>query len=556
MTTSQPRAQRRSEPLCAAACCITLLALCSFTTPTLAQPSATSTTTTHYQAGTTTTFGPAASETATPAARYGPQGEAPPPAEYGGEAQSSSAAYETQAGEMPKPPAFRTGPLKITLGGFIELATIWRNRNETADVGSSFSAIPLGSSPQSAVSEFRFSARQSRISLLIQGDPYAGAHVEGYFETDFLGAAPTANSVESNSYNLRMRNIYARFITDSGFYLLAGQSWSLTTLYRQGLEPRQEDAPLTIDAQYVVGFNWLRVPQVRLVQKLNDVLSVGFSLESPQAIISTSNNVPSSVKVDGTSVSLSPYPSGTIFNNTGGSLLNPTTTYSLDVAPDMVLKAAADTAFGHYELYGLGRFFRSSVAGNDETTFGGGVGAGAIIPIVPDLLKVQASGLWGRGIGRYASGQLPDVIIKPDGSLSPVSEYDLLLGAQFTPNSDLTLYGYVGREKAGSDTYSSLITVGDVQLGPYSYGYGSPAYNNSGCYTLGAAASTCVANTSDLNEVTGGLWWKYYSSPLGNLQFGLQAAYIQRHTFGGLGGAPDGSIFVGMASFRYYPYQR
>lgn len=526
------------------------MALGALATPALAQRA----TVVPTPQGTTTTYGPAQynPEVEQPTTTYGPQ--AAYGTQYGTQAQSP-ATYETQAGEMPKPPTFRTGPLRITLGGFIELATIWRNRNETADVGSTFSGIPFGNSPQSAVSEFRFSARQSRISLLIQGDPYEGAHVEGWFETDFLGAAPTANSVESNSYNLRMRNIYARFITDSGFYLLAGQSWSLTTLYTDGLEPRRENVPLTIDAQYVVGFNWLRVPQVRLVQRFNDIFSLGFSLESPQAVISTSNNVPASVSIDGTSVTLSPYPAGTIFNNTGGSLLNSTTTYSLDVAPDMVLKAAADTAFGHYEVYGLGRFFRSSVAGNDETTFGGGVGAGAIIPIVPDILKVQASGLWGRGIGRYGSGQLPDVVVRPDGTLATITGYDLLFGAQLTPRSDVTLYGYVGREKESSATFSSPITAGGVTLGPYAYGYGNTAYNNSGCYTLGAAASTCVGNTSSLNEVTVGMWWKYYSSPLGNLQFGLQGAFVQRNAFGGIGGAPDANIFIGMASFRYYPYQ-
>ncbi len=42
--------------------------------------------------------------------------------------------------------------------------------------------------------------------------------MEGYFEMDFLGAAPTANSNESNSYNLRMRNVYGTYYRqDDGF---------------------------------------------------------------------------------------------------------------------------------------------------------------------------------------------------------------------------------------------------------------------------------------------------------------------------------------------------
>lgn len=548
MTPPEISTAHRPSPLIracgAAALSITLAALAG---PALAQQSVTT-----YRQGTTTTYGPAQA----PAPAYGPQAPAvsyppPPPETYG------SQTYGTQAGETPTPPSFRTGPLTLTVGGFVELATIWRNRNETADVGSSFSAIPFPSSPQYRVSEFRFSARQSRLSFLIQADPYEGAHTEAYFETDFLGAAPTANSVESNSYNLRMRNIYARFITDD-FYFLAGQNWSLATLYQSGLDPRHENVPLTIDAQYVVGFDWLRVPQVRIVGKIDDMFAVGLSLESPQASISTSNTVPATVTIPGVSgpVTLNPYPSGTIYNNTGGSLLNSTTTYSLDVAPDVILKGAADTDFGHYEIYGLARFFRSSVAGNDETTAGGGVGAGAIIPVVPSYLKVQVSGLWGRGIGRYGSGQMPDVVVEPDGSLATLREYHALVGVQFTPNNALTLYGYVGREKASASTFSSTLSVDGVTLGPYSYGYGSPQYDNAGCYTLGAAASTCVGNTSSIDEVSAGLWWKYYQSPLGNLQFGLQGAYLQRNTFGGVGGSPDGNIVIVMGSFRYYPFQQ
>jgi hypothetical protein len=326
-------------------------------------------------------------------------------------------------------------------------------------------------------------------------------------------------------------------------------------MFKHGLTVRDENIPLTIDPQYVVGFNWTREPQVRLARRLNDMLSVGFSLESPQAIIAANNNVPATVTVGSTTFTPNPYP-GTIYNNTGGAYFAPTNTYSLDVAPDLVLKGAADTDFGHFELYGLGRFFRSSVNGNDQTTFGGGVGAGGIIPLIPQVLNLQASGLWGRGIGRYASGQLPDVTVRPDGTLATLTAYHVLIGAQYTPTSLVTIYGYLGREKASARSFVGTLTVGGTLLGPYAYGYGSPAYNNAGCYTLGAAAATCAANTSQLNEISLGGWWKYYQGMLGNLQFGLQGSYVQRDTFGGIGGAPVSGVFIAQASFRFYPYQK
>ena len=37
-------------------------------------------------------------------------------------------------------------------------------------------------------------------------------------------------------------------------------------MYRLGIVPRQENVPLTIDAQYVVGFNWERQAQLRVVK--------------------------------------------------------------------------------------------------------------------------------------------------------------------------------------------------------------------------------------------------------------------------------------------------
>ncbi|HTY48552.1 MAG TPA: hypothetical protein VMB48_02545 [Steroidobacteraceae bacterium] len=455
-------------------------------------------------------------------------------------------------------PAIQAGPVTLTFGGFTELATIYRNKDETADVGSSFNAIPMGSNQQSYISEFRESARQSRLSLLAQGEPYDGAKAEAYFEMDFLGAAPTANSNESNSYNLRMRNIYGKFESDSGWYILGGQSWSLVTLEKKGMEPRDENVPLTIDAQYVAGFNWTRNPQVRLVDKVTDGLWLGLSLESPQATgITTTNNVPT------TAGTPSAFPTDTItqVGNTSGSLYAPTTNYSIDPAPDVVAKIAADPGYGHYELYGLGRWFRSAVGTDTNTSFGGGVGAGMILPLAPQLLSFQLSGLVGKGIARYGSGSMADVVMKPDGALEPVAEYEVLAGFTATPSSAWQLYLYSGREQESRTLYQGILTnAAGTDFGPYYYGLGLPGANNSGCYTLGG---TCAGANRKIDQVTGGFWWKAYRGQLGNVQVGMQMEWLERTLFAGTGGlapgapglAPDANIFIGMFSFRYYPYQ-
>lgn len=457
-----------------------------------------------------------------------------------------SSAPAAAGSDPPAGPGIQAGPLLITFGGFTELALIDRNHDEFADVGSvPFSSIPFPNVENYNLTEFRESARQSRFSMLTQADPWNGVRVEAYLETDFLGAAPTANSRESNSYNLRVRNFYARMTLDSGLSVLAGQSWSLATLYKQGLDARNEDVPLTIDAQYVAGFNWTRNPQLRLVQKFSNAFSLGFSVESPQAVLNTSNNVPST---------LSAYPANTYYNATpsASGLLDSATTYSIDPAPDLILKAALDPGYGHYELYGLGRWFRSAVGTDTNTVFGGGIGGGAILPIVPNVLSIQASGLVGRGIGRYGSAQLSDVTLEPNGTLSTLKGYQALIGLFWKPVPSLQIYGYTGREQLSADYFDQAITTAGVST-LYAYGYGNPLYNNSGCYLLGS--SKCVANPQRVEEVTGGFWWKYYHGPLGNLQLGLQIAYNQLNAFSGVGGAPSTNVFEGMVSFRYYPFQ-
>ena len=59
----------------------------------------------------------------------------------------------------------------------------------------------------------------------------------------------------------------------------------MATQDRVGITPRQENIPLTIDAQYVVGFNWARQWQVRFVKDFDDHrIWAGLSLEEPQVV--------------------------------------------------------------------------------------------------------------------------------------------------------------------------------------------------------------------------------------------------------------------------------
>ena len=104
-------------------------------------------------------------------------------------AMAQAAPDTSQSPSTSTNPALQAGPVTLLFGGFSELATIYRNKDESADVGSSFSGVPMANTEQAYVSEFRETARQSRLSILAQTQDMGGYKAETYFEMDFLGAA-------------------------------------------------------------------------------------------------------------------------------------------------------------------------------------------------------------------------------------------------------------------------------------------------------------------------------------------------------------------------------
>jgi hypothetical protein len=453
-------------------------------------------------------------------------------------------------------PSFYAGPVRITLNGFVELAVITRNRNESEDFASNYnSSIPYPNSHNYDLSEFHLSERQSRFAALAEGPDTGSIHTEAYLETDFGGAGGTANYNESSSFSPRVRHFYADFSDkDNGMFFLFGQTWSMVTAQKAGLEVRSENIPQTIDAQYVPGFSWLRVAQIRFVEKFNDAFSVGVSLENPaeQVTSNTFGSPPAGATIPALATS---------FNNPGATnsftaANNSTATnITTDYLPDVILKAAVDPGWGHYEAFVLNRWFRArdTTAGNQHNveSTGTGYGANILLPVVPKMLDFQAGILAGKGIGRYGSAQLPDVTSNPNTlGLTPLRGLQALLGLTFRPVSTLTTFVYAGKEMVDKQYWN----FNTAKLGNYGYGYGDPLAVNSGCET--EAVGTCAANTSQIISGTVGGWWKWYQGPLGNAQVGITDTYIKREIFSGIGGDPNTNINIVMVSFRYYPFQK
>ena len=421
--------------------------------------------------------------------------------------------------------------VNLQLGGFLASETVYRNNNTASDIGTAFSNLPFANSAGSGMAEFRGTERQSRFSLLAQGDADSDTHLAGYYELDFLGTSPTANAAESNSYTPRTRHVYMTMDwEDAGFHLLAGQTWSLVTLNGKGITPRNEVLPPTIDAQYAVGFDWARQWQIRVVKDWNKRFWAALSLENAQT-----------AGVSGTA------PGGTSNTNSlakGASLSNP---MSFNGYPDAIVKLAWESDFGHYEVYNLLRDFQSrfgptaATQTHKQNSWTDAIGGGITVPILPKVLDVSLSGLFGKGIGRYGTSGLSDAAFAADGSLTPLSGSQYLAQISWHATSAWEVYLAYGEEQL------SATSVGT------GYGYGNGAVaSNAGCSTLGAA---CAPNLKSVSQGNIGFWWSFYKGDFGATKLGVQYSHTTVNTYADNAGfAPSTSEDMVFTSLRYYPF--
>jgi len=456
---------------------------------------------------------------------------------------------------------FQVGGVTVTLGGFAALEGVYRSRNQAGTVDTNFnSGIPFPSSPDYHIPEYRESAQQSRFSLLAQGQIDDAQTLTSYLETDFLSAGTSSNSNQSNSYTLRMRQFFGEYDnTDMGLHVMGGQGWSLATMNRIGMLPRSENVPLTIDAQYVAGFDWQRQPELRVVKDFDDrKLWAGVSLESPQTLFGSSagNNC-----LTGAATTTTTGGGDLEYTQCGGSNVNTIQAYSDTIAPDIIAKVAADPGFGHYEIYGLLRFLGGRVSypagatggtpgtGKSYSATGEGIGAGMILPVIPAKLDFQVSGLFGQGVGRYGSAQLPDATFNLQGKIEPLTGYSVMGGLVGHPIPSVDVYAYGGAEGVQNKWYSA---------DGFNAGYGNPNVSVAGCEF---ETASCAATTQSVVEGTIGAWWRVLQGSYGTAQLGAQYEYIERTAFSGVGSTKGSTLTPStnenafLFSVRYYPFQ-
>jgi hypothetical protein len=245
----------------------------------------------------------------------------------------------------------KIGAVTVTRGGYVEGDGIYRSRAMQSDLNSALKGVPFNNAIGSCHSEFRESGRATRISIGLKAKPNAHTALSAYVEGDFLGTGGgTSNTSATNSFSPRLRQAWAGYErSDLGLHWFAGQSYSLVAQESVGMSPGKEPGFPVIDSATTAGFVNIRQPGLRVFKDFDNKYFIGASFENPTLLTA------------GTA------PAGAVANNAGAQKLGSVGAaqgaggatngaVSDDVAPDIIVKGAADTGFGHYELFGIERF--------------------------------------------------------------------------------------------------------------------------------------------------------------------------------------------------------
>jgi uncharacterized coiled-coil protein SlyX len=410
----------------------------------------------------------------------------------------------------PQPVTGTSSPLQILLGdiaitpvGFMDLTATWKNTNATGSLGTNFGNFPYNNTlPQSRLSEWRFSPQNSRLGFRIDG-VYKGLRFIGYNEFDFLGTSGSNSITVTNGAFVPRLRLFWVDVRKNKFEFLAGQSWSMMTPNRKGISPLPGDIfySQVMDVNYLIGLPWSRQPGVRFVYHPSDKVAIGFSAENPEQYIGGSGGGPT-VTLPACCTSFA-----------GVQLDNGTTVQSIpNLTPDFIAKVAFDpTPRVHFEVNGMLRNFKiyntAGVNIGKYSTVTGGAGAvNGNFEVVKNF-RLISNNYWSDGGGRYLFGEVPDLIMRGNGTISLIHAGGFNEGFEATAGKFL-IYGYYAasyaRRNVAIDTNGSFV------------GYGYPGAPNS--------------QNKAIQEVTGGYNQTLWKDPkYGALNIITQYAWFVRN---------------------------
>jgi hypothetical protein len=378
------------------------------------------------------------------------------------------------------PPYLRIGNTCLIPIGFMDLTSVWRDKNAGSSMGSNFGSVPYNNTTNGNLSEFRFSPQNSRIGFRFDGD-WKGTHFIGYNEFDFNGTSGSGSLAVSNGAIVPRLRLFWVDVRKDKMEFLAGQSWSLLTPNRKGLSALPGDLFYTqvVDINYMAGLTWTRQPGMRVLFHPNEKVTFGVSAEQPDQYMGGSAGGSTAVlpaaylSLQGTQLD-SGLNLGACSNNT--ALTGTAVSYSCTgqsflaqptVTPDIIAKLAFDpNAKFHFELGGIESAFKTvnpALLSQHFTASGAGLLFGANAEVMPGI-RLITTNFYSDGEGRYLFGQAPDLIVRANGTLSPVHSDGTIDGIEATIKNTLlyAYYGgiYIGRNVAYDANGTSLVGYG------------------------------------------------------------------------------------------------
>jgi hypothetical protein len=375
------------------------------------------------------------------------------------------------AEEKPSPLYFKIGAAEFYPLGFMDLTSIFRT-TQLGGIGTNFGSTAFNNTVPGRLTEERLSVQNSRIGLRTHAK-FGSANVSGYLEADFLGYQPANANDTSNSNTLRMRLYWVDY-KQGMWEVLGGQSWSFLTPNRNGLSALPGDLFYSqdVDTNYQLGLTWGRVGGIRFIAHPNSNFSLGVAFENPQQTLPSSVILPATIPASGQGNNYGGQFDSNSSNTSSATGVNNPNTPNLH--PDIIPKIAFDAKPGghsvHFDVAGLFRTFKAVnlvatpstiTAANTvtDTIHGGGVAGTMNVELVKNL-RLIATGFYSSAGGRYIGSTAgPDLIIRPDGNLSPVHSGSGIGGFEYQPRPNTLFYAYYSGAYFARNVNATVTTV-------------------------------------------------------------------------------------------------
>jgi hypothetical protein len=412
------------------------------------------------------------------------------------------AAIKKPPADEPSPLQLRIGNVAITPYGFIDLTAVIRGKDVASGLSTNFGSIPFSNTVFGHLSEFRFTAQNTRLGLRVDAH-HGDTDILGLVETDFAGTSPGNVAVTTNSNSLRIRLAWIDFRKNK-WELLGGQSWSLLTPNRKGTSPIPADIFSTqnIDQSSQIGLTWARQPQFRVIYHANQTITLALSLEAAEQYGGGS----AGAGVITLPVALADSYAPQI--DLGGSTFG-----AANLHPDIIGKAAFDPNLAgrdlHFEVSGLlsSLAFFNPLTQTKHYKTGGGFSFGVNYEAFKGF-QLIGNGFYSDGGGRYIFGLAPNMIINADGSATLEHSASTVDGVEYQINATNIFDAYYG------GAFIDRTVAVDSNGQPVGYGYsGSPLNHNR-----------------SLQQITFGYTHTFWRDPnYGAVQFISQYSYVVRN---------------------------